>query len=332
MPIDSLASPLVANIGQSADVSWNKLKSLVLDSVSAENSKRLYGIALDSFYNWYFAQPRIPFCKAVVQEYRTALERQGYAPSTVALQLSAIRKLATEAADNALLDPQIAAAVNRIRGPRRLGRRVGNWLSASQAADLIQAPESQTLKGSRDAAVLALSIGCGLRRSEIASLTVAHLQLREGRWIIADLIGKAGRIRTVPIPDWAKIRLDVWLKRAMITSGRVFRSINKADTLTGERITSQAVYEIVKTYGSRVGSPVAPHDLRRTFAKLAHAGNATVDQIQYSLGHATLTTTERYLGLAQNLVDAPGDRIRLPLEQPGADGLTCASGTQDAAP
>jgi integrase len=58
---------------------------------------------------------------------------------------------------------------------------------------------------------------------------------------------------------------------------------------------------------------IAPHDLRRTFAKLAHAGEARVEQIQYSLGHSSLTTTERYLGLEQDLVDAPGDRIHLAL-------------------
>src|SRR5207302_2903483 len=152
----------------------------------------------------------------------------------------------------------------------------------------------------RDEAILAVAVGCGLRRSEIAFLTVAHLQLREDRWIIADLMGKQRRIRTVPIPLWVKSRLDGWLSRAKITTGRVFRSMNKADAIVGGSITAQAVYEIIKTYGFRSGLPVAPHDLRRTFAKLAHAGGAPVEQIQYSLGHASLTTTELYLGLEQD--------------------------------
>src|SRR5579859_7314791 len=99
-----------------------------MDSVRSRNSKRLYAQALDSFYRWYFAEPRDPFSKAVVQEYRTALEQSGYSPSTIALSLSALRKFATEAADNGLLDAQLAAGVCRIRSPRRLGRPVGNWL------------------------------------------------------------------------------------------------------------------------------------------------------------------------------------------------------------
>ncbi len=304
---------LIPFTSEDREAGWSKLKALVLNSVSAASSRRLYAMALDAFCAWYFAEPRAPFSKAVVQEYRVVLEHHGYAPSTIALHLSALRKLATEAADNGFLDSQIAASICRIRGPRRLGRRIGNWLSASQAAALINAPEQETLKGARDQAILAVAIGCGLRRSEIASLTVELMQFRDGRWIIADLIGKHARIRTVPIPVWVKNRLDDWLNRANVTTGRVFRSVNKADVITGGRVTSQAIYEVIKTYGSRLSLAVAPHDLRRTFAKLAYAGDARVEQIQYSLGHGSLTTTELYLGLQQDLVNAPGDRITLPL-------------------
>ena len=161
-----------------------------------------------------------------------------------------------------------------------------------------------------------MSIGCGLRRGEIAALELSHLRLRDERWVIGDLVGKHGRIRTVPIPAWVKKLLDVWLQAANIASGRVFRPVNKADALNGEKMTSQAIYEVIKTYGCRLSFAIAPHDMRRTFAKLAHAGGAPVEQIQYSLGHGSLTTTERYLGLKQNLKDAPGDRIQLPNVKP----------------
>ena len=285
------------------DSTWNQLKALVIDSLRSGNSKRLYAQALDSFYRWYFAEHRPPFSKAVVQEYRTVLERRGYATSTTALSLSALRKLATEAADNGLLDPQLAAGISRIRSPRRLGCRVGNWLDPRQAANLIDAPPGNTLKGVRDRAIIAVAVGCGLRRSEIASLTIDHLQLRDQRWVIADLIGKSERIRTVPIPTWVKDRLDRWLDRASIQEGRLFRSMNKAGAIVGESMTSQAVYEVIKTYASQLELKIAPHDLRRTFAKLAHAGEARLEQIQYSLGHGSLITTERYLGLKQDLIE-----------------------------
>jgi integrase len=299
------------------DENWSKLKQLVLDALPARNSKRAYGAALDAFYRWYFTETRLPFSKAVVQEYRSFLEARGYAPLTIAQQLSALRKLATEAADNGLLDSQIAAGVCRIRAPRHSGRRIGYWLSAAQAAALIQAPADGSLKCLRDRAIFAVALGCGLRRAEVAALTVEHLQEREGRWIIADLAGKNGRIRTVPIPDWVKSRLDAYFARNPMVSGPVFRPINKADAVNGDGMTAQAIYEVVKAYATRLHLPLSPHDLRRTFAKLAHAGDAPVEQIQYSLGHASLTTTERYLGLEQNLRDAPGDRISLPLEPRG---------------
>jgi len=290
---------------------WQRLRNLVLDSVSAPSSKKNYALALDRFHHWYLSQPRSPLSKAVVQEYKAMLERAGYAPATIALQLAAIRKLAMEAADNGLMDPYLAAGVCRIHGPRRHGARIGNWLTSAQASALVNAPPSDSLKGKRDRAILATAVGCGLRRSELAGLTVAHLQLRDDRPVIADVIGKHNRIRTVPVPGWVRLRLEQWLTAATITTGPVFRGIDKADRIVGESLTPQAIYEVTKTYGYRTGQCIAPHDLRRTFAKLARAGQAPLEQIQFALGHASITTTERYLGLRQDLSDAPGDHIRL---------------------
>jgi integrase len=105
--------------------------------------------------------------------------------------------------------------------------------------------------------------------------------------------------------------VDAWTAAAGIGDGLAFRAINKSDRLSGDRIGSQAIYEILKTCGVRAGIPFAPHDLRRTFARAAHDGGAPIEQIQYCLGHASLLTTERYLGLAQDLKHAPGDYIRI---------------------
>lgn len=313
------------------DVRWKHLKNIVLDSVTAPSSKRAYNLALDTFYTWYFSECRPAFSKAVVQEYKNVLQRRGHSPSTIGLYLSAVRKLAIEAADNGLLDGQIAAAVGRVRGPRRLGRRVGNWLTASQAAALINSPGTDTLKGVRDSAILATLLGCGFRRGEIATLDMGQMKIRDERWVIADLIGKHGRIRTVPIPVWVKTLLDLWVARANISAGRIFRPVNKSDVINGEAITSQTVYEVIKTYGYRLHLPLAPHDLRRTFAKLAHANGAQLEQIQYSVGHGSLVTTERYLGLQQNLKDSLGDRIRLLLQPPPLSTAADSSSNCDLA-
>jgi integrase len=116
-----------------------------------------------------------------------------------------------------------------------------------------------------------------------------------------------GRASSSRWPAWAKAAIDQWTAGGL-TSGSVFRGVNKGDNITGESLTSQGVWRCVAKY-----SDVAPHDLRRTYAKLAHKGGARLDQIQLSLGHASLTTTERYLGVHQDLHDAPCDYIRLDL-------------------
>jgi len=113
--------------------------------------------------------------------------------------MSAIRKLAAEAADNGLLAPELAAGISRVRSAKSVGIRVGNWLSVRQAQSLLNAPDVATVRGLRDRAILAVLLGCGLRRSEVAALTFQHLQQRDGRWCIVDLVGKHGRVRTAPM-------------------------------------------------------------------------------------------------------------------------------------
>jgi integrase len=108
--------------------------------------------------------------------------------------------------------------------------------------------------------------------------------------------------------------IDAWADGAHLSEGHVFRSIHKGGYLTGERMTSQAVHDVVKEYARALGLKLAAHDLRRTFAKLAHKGGAGLDQIQLSLGHASIKTTERYLGVQQNLHDAPCDHLGISIE------------------
>lgn len=137
--------------------------------------------------------------------HRAKLEGDGLAPPTINVRLAAIRKLAVEAADNGLLVPDLAAGIGRVKGPKKLGVRLGNWLTLPQAQALLGAPDAATVKGLRDPAILAVLLGCALRRSEVAGLTVGDIQQRDGRWVGSDLIGKGGRVRTVPVPVWVKV-------------------------------------------------------------------------------------------------------------------------------
>ena len=297
---------------------FERIKKLVLDTLPSPESKRAYGNALDDFFRWCEAAAVSEFTKAVVNSYRVSFEERSLSPSTINQRLSAIRKLAMEAADNGLMPPNVATAISRVRGAKQAGIRSGQWLTREQAEELISAPNATENKGKRDRALLAVLIGCGLRRREAASLTVSHIQLRDARWVIVDLIGKGGRIRTVPMPSWTKSAIDSWIAAADIRDGLVFRAMNRGGRVIAASITPRAICQVVGRFGDAIGAPkLAPHDLRRTFAKLAHKGRSGLEQIQLSLGHASITTTERYLGVRQDLNDAPCDRLGLTIEVTG---------------
>lgn len=163
-----------------------------------------------------------------------------------------------------------------------------------------------------------MGVSAGLRRSEVAELAFERIQQREGRWVIVDLLGKGNRVRTIPIPSWAKVAIDEWVKVSGIEpTGRVFRGVYKGGRSLqagSDGITPQVVYDVVQEYAGGLGFSLAAHDLRRTFAKLAHKGGAQLDQIQLTLGHASLKTTEKYLGIQQDLTDAPCDHLGLKLD------------------
>ncbi len=104
--------------------------------------------------------------------------------------------------------------------------------------------------------------------------------------MIIDLIGKHGRIRTVPMPSWAKAALDEWREAAGFSGGRLLRAINKGGSISHDSMRAQSVFETVAGYGERIGVKITPHDLRRTFAKLAHQGQAALEQIRTSANQA----------------------------------------------
>jgi integrase len=164
----------------------------------------------------------------------------------------------------------VAAGIRRVKGARRLGVRIGNWLTVEQGRRLIGAFGTLTPKELRNRAMISVLIGCGLRRTEAASLKLEDIQLREGHWVIADLNGKGGHIRTVPMPDWVKRSVDEWAL-ATITSGPLFRAINKAGRVWGNGFTPKVIWSIVKEGAVGCGlTGLAPHDLRRTCARLCH--------------------------------------------------------------
>jgi Phage integrase family len=134
---------------------------------------------------------------------------------------------------------------------------------------------------------------------------------RDGRWCLVDLVGKGGRVRTVAIPDWTQQAIALWLEAMPIKEGPVLGKVNKGRRFVGAGMSAPSIYAVVVEYAERLGVDFRPHDLRRTYGKLAHKGGAKIEQIQLSYGHASLTTSERYLGIEQDLEDAPCDHLGL---------------------
>ena len=173
-------------------------------------------------------------------------------------------------------------------------------------------PDRSTLKGKRDYVIIALLVGCVLRRQELASLTIEDIQLREGRWVIIDLRGKGGRIRTVAVPIWIKQAIDTWKTAAKIEKGRLLRSLSKSGKMVGDELGDWAIWSVVEQSSKQIGiEHFGAHDLRRTCAKLCRKNGGDLEQIKFLLGHSSIQTTERYLGSEQEIVIAVNDNLGL---------------------
>lgn len=288
-------------------------KAALLSALPSPNSRMSYDHAITAFISWYCTEPRFGFNRSVVMRYRSFLEGLHLSSATINLKLSAIRRLAHEAVDSGLLSPELGTGIVRVKGIRLHGQRMGNWLGLQEARHLIEvASQRNSLRGKRDAAILALFLGCGLRRTELVDLCLEQLQQRDQHWVIIDLVGKGGRLRTVPVPLWAKERIDRWTKAAGIKEKRIFRSLKKKHGVIGESLTAHAVWAIVREYAKYAGiEHLAPHDLRRSCARLCHAAGGELEQIQFLLGHSSVKTTERYIGCKQKLREAVNDRLGL---------------------
>ena len=257
-------------------------KTAVLLSLRSPESQRGYRHAIDEFISWYCSEPRLSFNKTVVTRIRGFLEDRHLASGTINVRLAAVRRLAYGAADAGLLSPELAAGIRRVKGAKKLGTRLGNWLTAPEAQSLLSLPTPHTMGGKRDRAILGIMLSCGLRRRELAELTVHHLERRENHWAIVDMIGKGGHIRTVPVPDWVKQAVDEWMAAAGIIDGRLFRCVARTGKVWGSGITEKAVWHVVKKYATSLGVPkLAPHDLRRSCARFCHAAGGELSKSRF---------------------------------------------------
>jgi len=283
------------------------LRRMVLDSVQSIHSKRNYAKALDDLFAFCASRP---LSRALLMEYRTTIDH--LSPSTINVRLSAIRKLVGEAQRNGMIGLEEAANLSDVPNVRQKGTRLGNWLTREQAKELLAVPDRSTLKGKRDYVIVALLVGCALRRRELATLKIEDLQLREGRWVIIDLRGKGGRIRTVAIPIWVKQGIDAWMAVAKLDKGRLLRPLSKSGKIIGDELGDWAIWSVVEQSSKQIGiEHFGAHDLRRTCAKLCRKSGGDLEQIKFLLGHTSIQTTERYLGSEQEIEIAVNDNLGL---------------------
>jgi integrase len=283
------------------------LCKMVLDSVQSIHSKRNYAKALDDLFAFCASRP---LSRALLMEYRTTMDH--LSPSTINVRLSAVRKLVGEAKRNGMIGLEEATNLTDIPNVRQKGTRLGNWLTREQAKELLAVPDRSTLKGKRDYVIIALLVGCALRRRELASLNIEDIQLREGRWVIIDLCGKGGRIRTVAVPIWVKQGIEVWMAAANIDKGRLLRPLSKSGKIVGDELGDWAIWSVVEQSSKQIGiEHFGAHDLRRTCAKLCRKNGGDLEQIKFLLGHSSIQTTERYLGSEQEIVIAVNDNLGL---------------------
>jgi integrase len=284
-----------------------KLRKMVLDAVGSPHSKRNYARALDDLFQFCASQP---LSRSLLMEWLAGME--SLSPSTINVRLSAVRKMVGEARRAGMIGQEEAASLTDIPNISQKGTRLGNWLTREQAKELLAVPDRSTLKGKRDYVILALLVGCALRRNELAELDVATIQQREGRWVLADLEGKGRRIRTVAIPIWVKQGIDVWTTVAGIDKGRLLRSVSKSGKVNRDTLSDWAVWSVVEQSSKQIGiERFGAHDLRRTCAKLCRKNGGDLEQIKFLLGHSSIQTTERYLGSDQEIAVAVNDNLGL---------------------
>ena len=229
----------------------------------------------------------------------------GLAAFSFSVRLKAERPPASEGEDKDLMGPALSQGAGLLQGEEQSCVHNRNWLTLDQAERLISAPDQSKIRGRRDRAVLAVMVNCGLRRREVSELEIEEIQQCGEHWAIIDMKSKRKRVRTVPLPACTKLAIDHWTDAAQIKAGNVFRPMNHRGDVLDAALPPQNVLVLVSHYGKQIGvAHLTPNDLRRTFAKLAHEGNAPLAKIQVFLGHASIQTTARYLGVRQDLRNA----------------------------
>lgn len=228
-----------------------------------------------------------------VRAFVAARLRAGDARRTVARKLAAVRGLFQSCCREGLLRANPARLVPSPRGPQRLPR----YLTVDEAAQLLSGPAGATPAALRDYALFELAYSSGLRVGELTGLDLPALDLEEG---LVRVLGKGRKERVVPLGSRAVAALQAYLaRRAELAKGGSGGSAALFRNRGGGRLTARSVARRLAAALTRAGlaGRITPHGLRHSFATHLLDAGADLRAIQEMLGHARLSTTQRYTHL-----------------------------------
>lgn len=248
----------------------------------------------------------------VVLAYRTRQIDRGLSPSTVNLQLCTLRMVAKQAWLKGMMSIQTYSAIREVKSVRGSRLSKGRALSTRETGKLIASSE---LKGNaigvRDAAIIALAVACGMRRTEIASLRISNINCQNK---IITILGKGNKERRVAPSDDAWERLADWLAiRGTEGCDNVFVAVKKGDNIQPFwPISASAIYQLLRARAieSRI-SAFTPHDLRRTFATRLLDAGADINTVRQAMGHSSVITTQRYDQRGERTVEEATRKVAL---------------------
>jgi site-specific recombinase XerD len=232
------------------------------------NTRRSYTSALSDFREWFVLSQKTELTHQVATEYVQHLFSKGNQVTTVKNRMLALKKLVTSMAAHGSISGGTAYLIASMQISSEKRDRRFDSLSNDNAKILLDAPDTATLKGLRDRAIIAVLLGCGLRREECAKLTIEQFQQSDDKCFMVGVVGKGGSVRDVPVDEWVKCAIDTYTFVGFITTGVLFRSMRRGDKLQGECMTAQAIFDVVKEYASASGIEASPQNLRQTFISL----------------------------------------------------------------
>jgi len=292
---------------------WQEIDS-VIDSVMKDielSSRPSYKEAIEQFIGFCVSQGNLPFRNphSLFVSYKDYL-RDSYRPSTANKKLSAVRKLIKFAAAAGYVTYPQFAAIENTTNLNDLGGEFRTWLEEDQAQSFFAAPDSSTCIGKRDKVAILFMLVLGLRRAEAVSIRWNQIIQQGEFWLVKDIKGKGGRVRSVKIPtQYMEVLYDYSEACAGADpEGYILVHIDRHGNHY-EALTPRAIGKIVDKYAQQLDYRITPHGLRRTCATLAYRNGADMDMVRQMLGHSTEVTTRHYLKDSLYLENAATDYV-----------------------